>query len=270
MKYLLVVLMFLATKADAQGMSYLGLCSSSWDCRATMETWRGARSITTGWLESTFNSSCECGDKILADKRPKNIRIHLMNGPCLRNGRCGRYEPLAGYNVTKANRDIWRWSGRVVRRFEAILSRVKNRLETAKGRVACYVSPCLECDLNEAARRVLLHRVSSVLPNCLVVDNPNSRACIRGAVCERHGAHPKLTTPCIADMDGTDGRSLNGKKWLEQYKHCAIAYYWEPWMNCIRGDFTDPRQRVCKYGWSVYRYARKLLCQFYSPLSGTC
>lgn len=271
MRLLLVVWMLaIANTASAQGMSYLGLCNESWNCQAMMKTWSGKEPIVTGWLEPTFAKDCKCGDTLLADSRPKIVRIHILNGPCMRNKRCGRYEPFWGYTAAKANRDVKRWAGSVVSRFERTLNKVKLRLESAKGELLCYASPCLECDLNETARRVLLSRVSAVLPNCILVDNPIGRRCIRGVVCEKHGPNPKVTKPCIVDLDGVDGRVVDVKKWVEQYAHCNLTYYWEPWMNCIRGDFIDPRQRDCQYGRRVFNAMRKLLCQFYSPLYGTC
>jgi hypothetical protein len=271
MRLLLAVCAWLVCgTAHGQGMSYLGMCAETWDCKRMMQTWRKQKTIVTGWLEATFADDCKCADRLLADPRDKIVRVHLMNGPCLRNQRCGRYEPFWGYTIAKANRDVKRWNGRVVRRFEAVLARAKKRLESAKGAMTCYVSPCLECDLNETARRLLLRSVSVALPYCVPVDNPYGRKCIRGAVCEKHGPNPVIHKPCIVDLDGVDGRVINVKKWVEHYKHCDLTYYWETWMNCISGAFIDPRKRDCAFKDNPFKRVRGILCRYYSPLLGTC
>ena len=271
MKLILVVgIALLTPPAYGQGASYLGLCHRTWDCRGMMKTWTEHGVIVTGWLEGTFADDCKCADKLLNDARAKIVRVHIMNGPCMRNERCGRYEAFWGYSIPKANRDVRRWKGRVVKRFKKAVTKLKQRLKNSKGDLTCYVSPCLECDLNEAARRVLLAYVSVHLPNCILVDNPYGRRCLRGTVCEKHGSNPVIDKPCIVDLDGIDGKYVNMKKWVEQYKHCDIAYYWEPWMNCIKGKFVDPRKRSCKVIHKLFTTVRNLLCRLYFPLLGTC
>ena len=86
----LLILLFFPLVVEAQGISYLGLCHKTWECRKTLQSFANRKEILVGWLEGSFGSECACGDKILASPRPKIIRIHLANGPCLRNRRCGR------------------------------------------------------------------------------------------------------------------------------------------------------------------------------------
>lgn len=244
--------------------SYLAMCHRQWNCAATLGE------PVVGWLENTFNKNCPCGDKFLAQPEPKTIRVHLSNSPCMRNKRCGRYEVLWGYTKASANRAIHIEGSRLNQRFNAVLERFKKRLEAANGAVQCYISPCLECDLNVRARRVLLNRVSAALPKCILVDNPHGSRCIKGTVCEGHGANPPSVDPCIIDMDGLDGSSVAVKEWVTKASRCVISYYWEPWMNCIRGDFKDPRKRDCRYSQSVFNKTRGILCQYFYPSSDTC
>ena len=260
---ILLVSLFAPTVTAAP--SYLAMCHKQWNCDATLgET-------VTGWLENTFNEDCPCGDKFLAQPEPKTIRVHLANSPCMRNKRCGRYEVLWGYTKASASRAVHIEGSRLNKRFDAVLERFKKRLEAASGTVSCYVSPCLECDLNGRARRALLDRVSAALPNCILVDNPYGQRCLKGYTCEGHGQAPAVSRPCIVDLDGKDGRTLDVKKWVDQYRHCDLAYYWEPWMNCIRGKFIDPRRRDCRYTSAVFSKTRGILCQYFlHPSSGTC
>jgi hypothetical protein len=266
----LLVALLSPTMAVAQGMSYLGLCSPTWDCKRMMATWGTDIPIVTGWLENTFAKECSCGEKILQEPRDKVIRVHLLNGPCLRNKRCGKYEAFHGFTIKTATADVKKPGSVIVRRFDRIVRRFKKRLAQAQGNYTCYVSPCLECDLDETARRVLFARVSRHLPNCLLVDNPYGRRCLRDHICEKHGANPTVSQPCIVDLDGIDGREVDPKKWVEKYRHCDLTYYWELWMNCIRGDFIDPRERRCNYSRKTYQRMRALLCQLYFPSSDTC
>jgi len=271
MKPLLAVLLLAgALEATAQAPSFLSLCHKDTNCAAVKSLWHGQDTIQTGWLEKTFAPDCKCADELLRSHKAKVVRIHLMNGPCMRNRRCGRYEPLWGYNKASGSRAVRTNKSRLIRRFHRVLRVTKERLSKADN-LTCYVSPCLECDLNENARRIILNHVSASLPQCIPVDNPHGQSCIKGFVCESHGEHPRTVAPCIADLDGTNGRLIDLKKWVDRTKRCDLAYYWEPWMNCLRGSFVDPRQRNCKYPLSIYKQTKRILCRsFLRQLFGTC
>jgi hypothetical protein len=244
-----LILIFLPYTVEAAPPSLLGMCHKTWDCKRTEALFKSK--IVTGWIENTFGEACACADKLLQSEKPKVIRIHLVNSPCMRNRRCGRYELLYGETKVSASRKIVRGDRRILERFNAILERAAKRIESSKGRLQCYVSPCLECDLNANARRILLDAVSARLSNCVLVDNPHGQSCLKGYVCESHGANPKVRKPCIVDMDGKDGRELNVNSWVEKYRSCDLRFYWEPSMNCIGGSFIDPRRR--NTGWCSVR-----------------
>ena len=221
-----------------------------------------------GWLENTFGRKCKCVDGLLNDARPKIIRAHLIQSPCMRNKRCGRYEALWGYTAASASRAALQPRSRLRRRFARILKTFRQRIEGKE--LTCYVSPCLECDLYERARRELANLVSAAVPSCNLVDNPYRRRCLAEYTCEKHGPSPKLSRPCIVDLDGVDGSTIDVKLYVEQYQHCDLRYYWEPWMNCIRGEFVDPRSRNCKYGTRTFNATKGILCRYFYPLSDTC
>lgn len=263
MKRLAIVLVWLtASTSYCQTPSLLGICHKNWNCNATVKLYDGLEAIKLGWLENTFASNCKCVDRLLQDAREKIIRVHIANGPCMRNKRCGNYEIFAGYTIAKANREFSKGKGISVQRFKRTLNRLKGRLDRAVQPLQCYVSPCLECDLNGRARKVMADMVSAILPKCLVVDNPLRQKCLDGAICEKHGFNPELNAPCIVDSDGVDGSTIDVNKFIEQYKQCDLTYYWEPWMNCIRGKFIDPRKRNCNYDSSLFEMVKGLLCQY--------
>lgn len=265
---LLLLTMLLSVSAEAQ--SLLGMCHKDWRCNHTIEMLKGKESITTGWIENTFDRSCKCADRILKDSRLKTIRVHLVNSPCMRNKRCGSYEVLYKETAASASKKIIKGDKKLLAKYDAVLKRFKARIK-GMDNLKCYVSPCLECDLNAKARKVLIDRTKAAVPQCTIVDNPYRQPCLKGYVCEKHGVNPKISPPCIVDLDGIDGSTINVEKWVSKYKACEIIYYWEPWMNCIRGSFIDPRKRNCKYDSSLFEYTEGVICQYFSHLSyDTC
>ena len=253
MRVLIVLLAFIAS-AQAQGTSYIGLCNPTWNCAKTLSTWRG-KPIITGWLEDSFGQRCECADTILRQKKRKTIRVHLANGPCLRNKRCEKHDVFYGYTIASANRAAHKPNSRLRKRLDVLANRLKQRLEQSKGALTCYVSPCLECDLNGPARKALIDSVSVTLPGCIIVDNPLRASCLRGTVCERHGITPNLRKPCIADLDGTEAKSLlDLKAFATNTKACELRLYWSAWMNCNSGAWLPPSKRQCNH--SIYQYAK--------------
>jgi len=253
MRVLIVLLAFIAS-AQAQGTSYIGLCNDTWECSKTLATWRRTP-ITVGWLEDSFGSKCECANTILKQNKRKTIRVHLANGPCLRNKRCQRHDVFWGYSIQSANRAAKNSQSRLRRRLDVLAMRLKQRIEQSRGPLTCYVSPCLECDLNESARKSLIGAVSAALPNCIIVDNPLRANCLRGTVCERHGIDPNLKQPCIADMDGTEANSsIDLKQFAANTKQCDLRFYWSGWMNCNSNTWQYPNKRNCNH--SIYQYIK--------------
>jgi hypothetical protein len=265
----LLVLLALMGVVEAQAPSLLGVCHPQFNCRGVEELYKGQDKLIIGWLENTFGTKCKCLEPLLNDPRPKIIRAHLIQSPCMRNKRCGRYEALWGYTAASASRAAKNPRSRLRKRFAKTLERFRQRIEGKE--LTCYVSPCLECDLYEPARRELTNLISAAVPNCNIVDNPYRRRCLSGYTCEKHGISPRLSAPCIVDLDGIDGTMVDMRAWVAKYQHCDLQFYWEFWMNCIRSDkFVDPRKRNCRYPMSTFSYTRELLCRYYSPSSDTC
>jgi hypothetical protein len=269
MTRLIALVLFLYVPIAHAAPSLLGICHPGFDCDAAYKLYDNQKSLTLSWLEGTFGTRCQCLEKPLNDSRPKVIRAHLIQSPCMRNKRCGRYEALYGYTAASASRAALRPDSRLRKRFAESLERFKKRIE-GREKLTCYVSACLECDLNNKARKVLADFVSAALPQCNIVDNPFRWRCLEGTICEQHGDRPRVSKPCIVDLDGTDGSTINVKKWVEAYQHCDLQFYWEPWMNCIRGAFIDPRGRNCRFPTETFKQTREKLCQYFYPLSGTC
>ena len=256
MRFILLLLAFIAN-AEAQ-VSYLGLCNKTWDCQAIVSSF-DTRPIITGWLENSFGRECQCANKLLATSNSKVIRVHLINSPCLRNKRCQRHDVLYGHTKASANRAMANLRSPTFRKFNQIVSRFKRRLEMSKGDLSCYVSPCLECDLNAKARTNMLNHLHDVLPSCVLVDNPYLQPCLAGYMCEGHGIRPKVSRPCIADLDGSEAKStVDLVEFAEKTKDCDIRFYWSAWMNCNNGTFIRPTDRICSASYQLMNEVRRL------------
>ncbi len=103
MKVLLVLLALMGV-VEAQAPSLLGVCHPEFNCKGVEELYKGQDKLILSWLENTFGTRCKCLEPLLNDARPKVIRAHLIQSPCMRNKRCGRYEALWGYTAASASR----------------------------------------------------------------------------------------------------------------------------------------------------------------------
>lgn len=255
MKMLALLAVLISTASADTGLSYLGLCAPSWPCQASLVPFK--QEIVFGYLAHTFGDRCTCLDTILKDPRPKTVRVHLTNGPCLRNQRCGKYEVFANLTVAKANRLVIRKDKKLLKQFADVAKRESEKLANSAASIkSCYVSPCLECDLSDEARQILFDIAARYFSNCNYVDSVHNRRCNKRYICEKHGANPKLTSPCISDLDGTRLQDIDLKQYLLNTQKCDIQYLWDEPFNCISGDFTDPRNRNCAQFKSYFRRFR--------------
>jgi hypothetical protein len=267
MRWLAALMLLASASAYGQGASFLGLCNPSWPCQKTLATW-GSGSIVTGWLEESFGARCRCADIILQQPQRKTIRVHLTNLTCMRSGRfCGRHEFMFGVTPRRMSKRLISSDRRAIRRFQKPLKRFAARIANIEN-LECYVSPSLESTLHESARAVLMGLVASAVPQCGLVDNIISGKCLPGTICEKHGPGPNLEKPCITDLDGVDGRTVNLKQYQEASKHCIISFYWEPKMNCIGKEFVLPNTRTCNLKTSFFKRIGAT-CQSLNPLSDT-
>lgn len=230
------------------GLSLLGICHPKWPCEETVRAFRGVEVLRFGWLAHTFGERCPCAERLLQDSRPKQVRVHIANGPCLRNRRCGPYEPFAGETVSSASRKVEQRDPVLMGKFREIMKRTAAQLKRARGGpVECYVSPCLECDLSDPARKALLAMAGEHFPQCKLVDSVFRPRCLRGVVCERHGSKATLRRPCIADTDGEPAAKIDVRAYAKRYRACEAAHLWDFKFNLLDHHspvFQDPRART--------------------------
>ena len=231
-------------KYGIEGESLLGLCHQRFPCKKAQAILSKEGPLVFGWLDGTFNNSatnedkCPCGSELLGDKRSKIVRVHIINGPGLRNRRLQRHELGYGFTISTLDREILKYpsanqDSQFLQNFRLRLRAVADQIKTAGGSITCYISPCLECDLTDESRKKLLEIAAEEIPACQLVDNPLKKSCLPGYICETHQVKKSKPAPCIADMDGVDQRDVDLAVWRELHKHCLLMFKWQDWYNLL-------------------------------------
>jgi len=225
--------------------SLIGLCSKTWDCGKTIEQFKERGIARFGYLAPpTFGEDCKCARRIYSLPMSKIVRIHLSNGPCLRNQRCEPREVFAGETIKSADRKIRRRDPDLMLRYYKWVIKSAVMLHGVNN-LTCYVSPTLESDFSPRARRILLDETKDMFPQCQLVDNPLKGPCLDGYICERHGPNPRLKPPCIADLDGSEVNAEERSAYHARTNSCILSLNWKPSFNCLEKTFISPRKRDC-------------------------
>lgn len=197
------------------------------------------------------------------------LQIHLVNEPCLRNQRCGKYELLSGLSVKRFKRLIATRSSSFRAKVRRYASRASRRiLPHLPYNTTCALNPLLETVLHRKEAAIFFSWVAPFFNHrCLLVWNPignNPGAPIEGAYfSEGHGESIRFDYryPCIANNDGTPVLKGRMRRFLHRYRRCAAVFLWSFGDNCNTDSdvvFTDPRKRECKWK-SDWRDIRKAL-----------
>lgn len=247
------------------GLSLIGLLSPSYNCDAVVAAF-GSAPIAFGYLERTFGDSRACLNRLLDHPRFSAVRVHLFNGPCVRNGRCGSYEVLAGETRDSLNRKLAAGDATLTRRMQAEMVRVRDLLQPHLRPGRRYlISGVLEHDLTDrrAAQRVVDMVRQTFGSSWKVVNSPVSGARGVGADFEEgHGDSPAVTAPCVADLDGTETSDFAG--YATRYRGCTLTLGWNSEMNCLKDGeaWSDPRaRRNCPTKTSLAPFTRVIQAQ---------
>ena len=248
MRELLLILVF-ASNVAAQKLvrSYIGMCHEEWPCDKTIN-----KSRVVGFLAPpTFGERCECGARYLALPERKYARIMLINGTCFpeRGRRCDKTEPFYGETIGSAQKKILKDDPDMLARLDRSFELTK-RLLSSMTNADVDLGICLECPFDMPARKKLLSRARLHFPGFTFVDSVITQRCLPGVLCERHGTRQTHKKPCIADLDGEDGRAVDLPKYRKATANCKATLYWEPKYNCqpakVGREFVLPRKRKCK------------------------
>jgi len=239
------------------GVGYYAMLHKDWPCKNSLSILPQNPHISVLW--NTFGKDTKCLSQFLSRAGGKTLQIHTVNEVCQRNKRCGDYEFLSNLSVSDYN-------NKLIKRNEKLLNRLrKYHLEILSfldrnltPDTQCIISPGLESNLSYPAARVLIDEATKMFsPRCQISWNPLRGGPIPNTIHELHGENPRLSPPCIANLDGVDidfkGRPAilpqsiwqdDLKFFIKDYSKCVSPFLWIAEFNGIgRGGFIDPRQR---------------------------
>lgn len=215
---------------------YLAIRSPDWQCEMSLARLEGCQEIGIGYLQHTFGESDNCLAQFLADRRLTLIRIHLYNGACVDEKRCGDYELLQGVEWDNS-REVQR---RVIREMRSEAAFIVRHIPRT---VSVFISPILEHGLTESAFGPIGAEAQKLFPLATIVDNPVH---VRRSdfMLEVHATEESNQSPYGYSADGL----FAGQPFFVR-ENLAAAYdfTWQASYNgiCIGQAFTDPRERKC-------------------------
>lgn len=235
-----------AAMAQDVGMDFLGLQHPRFPVARTAELLPDG--FVGGHLDWTFGASLANVERLLETGHIKRWRVHIFNGPGLRNRQLGRYEPHFGYSITSFSK-AWERTDAGLARHLRSRARLYCRLFARFPGTTLQISPTLESNLTHRAFRAQARVVHRGCPMAQVVENPVAGvSSARGFTLERHGIKAMVSSPCIVSLDGDsveDIRPSELSAFLAEFRKCETAYLWSRTFNgrLATGDFIDPRAR---------------------------
>lgn len=202
-----------------------------------------------GVLDNTFSSNVSNSRRLIASIRPSFFRVHLINGPCIRNGNCGPYEIGYGYSMASFSKALEDRNPKILKYIRERTAIWRSVAAESPG-TRFLISPELEHDLSKAAFRVAADTVRAVWSDVGLVNSPDGSIAYErylGAWLENHGTNFQLDSD-IVSMDGAEGTDISINAWnkrVAQSPRLKIAYVWSRVYNCRdqAEHFTDPRKR---------------------------
>lgn len=223
-------------------------------------------------LDGTFSMKVGNLKKLLDTGKVTSWQVDLFNGPGLRNGQLGPYEPHAGMTSASFNA-AWEKGGGKLRRHLRDRVRLYCAMFEQHPGVALEMSPTLEHNLSSKAFKQQAAVIRRNCPRAVIVDNPvKGVASTKGFLIERHGTDVRgLKAPCNVSLDGSEAFDSNVPLFLAQNAECT-KYLWSRVYNGrLPEGFVDPRQRNA---WPTRQQLRTLLAYAeplpYSPLVEGC
>jgi hypothetical protein len=273
----------------AQGLDNIGyasfnITSPQFNCDGFISELNRLSSIHVSFLYNTFGNDFSCLERVVKLEKLKSLQIHLINEPGHRNSRLGSYEFLYSISTPKLyNSLILQENVELKNKFIEYVKPIQNFIDTqVSASTEVIISPGLESNLTSSAGKIIVNWTRELFPNRRISFNQypnNSLAQLQtnSDFVESHGLFPKLTSPCIFNLDGADvsfpNRMALGEKsyregqvknWIqsgsplfqlyEQYANlCEYVFIWTAESNGLAdGAFVDPRQRNNNISTRIY------------------
>ncbi len=236
------------------GRAPFAITHPNFNCKAYQESTAGLDRYAIALLWNTFGSHYDCLDSELQNQRVALVEVHLINGACIRNRRCGSYEFLAKYTVETLRAAARAKSQKLRVEIEAAARNLASYLlPKLSNEKECYINPILETNLGRDESVIIQEWIRPIFQGrCKFVWNPvgsDPGSPIEGAaVSEGHGATPNfIDNRCIANPDGTTISSESWLKFFSRYRQCVAVLAWSSNDNCnvANAPFKDPRKRGC-------------------------
>ncbi len=240
---LIVMLPMFTSVADTRytGLDILGLAKQNTSTILSVIP----ENTAIGVLWGTFGDVEKPLRKLLKSGKVNAVRMHMVNGPCIRNNRCEKKQEI---NIK--NLDLMR------ERVKAY-AKIMNDFPTVK----CFVSPVLEHDVTDPKLvRSWFKVIDEEMPTCTKVCNAHSGWCpIKTSVLkEKHGNNPGNWD--IVSNDGASIFQSNSAEYRKNGKVMNLAWYHE--MNLLADGidaFIPPTKRTCQSTADLYKQALLLL-----------
>lgn len=256
------------------GYAPFAIAHPKFDCSAFLDSIKHQKTLNIAWLYTTFGNDYKCLNKIIANPKLDIFETHLLNGPGHRKHRLEHREFLKRYSIRRWNSFLLRDNKSVKAKFLRYVKGLQKLLEKKKESTTCLISPELESNLSSKAAKTLIAWSREAFPQCLIVWNPIQKGKkTNGAdFIEQHGKSPKVKSPCVVNLDGTDinfndrlspqkryyrsglknwVESTDLKEYVKKYSvKCDVAFIWVFEYNCIDttkslSGFIYPSERLC-------------------------
>lgn len=240
---------------QVNGHDILGLQSKHFSAKEATKAFHSSTAL--GILDYTFNPGLTNIIRILDTGRISVLRVHLINGSCIRRNTCGKYYRFRFYTKKTFNKAVLSNSP-TVRHYLRWRTKIYCKLLTIYPHLKLLLSPAIEHNLSRAAWLKAAQIIKNTCQVARLVNNPEFffNANAFGAWDEYHGTENIPATAKIVSTDGFDIKEINKKYFLSRTKKVRVRLAWEAGYNCLSSSsltvkFIDPRDRN-KCGVSAY------------------
>jgi len=253
----------LCTSAYADvGVSAFAMLHSKFPCEDYLRLFRYSPVAFTSILIGTFGNNKRCLKKFLRLKKKKIVQIHVSNEAGRRNGKLLAGELLPQYSISQYGKA---WEGLSPKAINSLLLRVEPYASLTKDYpdVEWLISDGLESNDSITAAKNRIATLRKKWPHKIVHAPLHARRKWRdtGAdAIELHGLSPKLSMPCISNLDGADIDFKDGRgsatrgisadevpSYIRKYKHrgCKVLLWWSS-LQGTRQGWKPPFEREFK------------------------
>jgi len=253
---LLAALLFFVSTAHAENLcrAPYALMHKDFKYEKYKSELEGVNGYTVAVLWNTFGNKTENLAKELADPQVKGVQVHLINGSCLKFGRCGDYEIVKG-TANQFRKKVRQENAALKAKIQVAAAQASAFLKDhVRADQRKFLSPVLEHKLDRESYQILMSWIAPYFPGWTFVWNPEGGKpglpAAPATVSEGHGPAPVFAdNNCIANLDGSAPPDGDFAGFLRSYPNCALACAWVGNDNCInkgQAGFIDPRKRNCQ------------------------